>query len=170
MANPNGNFAIYPGTFDPLTFGHVSLIKRGLDIFDHIIVAVAKSTPKTPLFSLERRVAMAKETFADNELVSVEPFEGLLVDYVVKRGCKAILRGLRAVSDFEHEFQMALMNRKLAKSVQTVFLMTDYRWLYISSTIIKEAAMNGGDVRDLVPDNVYFAMCRKYGHPCRGQS
>ncbi len=155
--------AIYPGTFDPLTFGHVSLIKRGLDIFDKIIVAVAKHSTKNPLFSLEERTEMAQEYFKDQPRVTVEPFYGLLVNYVEEKGAKAILRGLRAVSDFEYEFQMALMNRKLSKQIQTVFLMTDYRWLYISSTIIKEAARHGGDVRGLVPDTVFFRMQERYG-------
>jgi pantetheine-phosphate adenylyltransferase len=155
--------AIYPGTFDPLTFGHVSLIKRGLDIFDTIVVAVAKDSTKNPLFSLEERTEMAQEYFKDQPRVTVEPFSGLLVSYVEEKGAKAILRGLRAVSDFEYEFQMALMNRKLSKQIQTVFLMTDYRWLFISSTIIKEAAKHGGDVRGLVPDNVFFRMRERYG-------
>ena len=157
------NLAIYPGTFDPLTFGHISLVKRGLDIFDHIVVAAAKHSTKNPLFNLEERVAMAKEAFQNEPRVTVEPFYGLLVRYVEQRGARAILRGLRAVSDFEYEFQMALMNRKLSRHIQTMFLMTDYRWLYISSTIVKEAAKHGGDVRGLVPDNVYFRMMQRYG-------
>ncbi len=161
-------FAIYPGTFDPLTYGHYSLIKRGLDVFDSILVAVAADTHKTPLFTLEERVAMAEEAFGHEPRVSVEGFKGLLVDYVAKRGARAILRGLRAVSDFEYEFQMALMNRRLDRSIQTVFLMTDYRWLYISSTIIKEAAKVGGDVRGLVPEHVYFALMERYGFRANG--
>lgn len=167
MANHNhdtrDNLAVYPGTFDPLTFGHISLVKRGLDIFDHIVVAVAKHSTKNPLFNLEERVGMAKEAFQNEPRVTVEPFYGLLVRYVEQRGARAILRGLRAVSDFEYEFQMALMNRKLSRQIQTMFLMTDYRWLYISSTIVKEAAKHGGDVRGLVPDNVYFRMMERYG-------
>lgn len=164
MEKQRDHLAIYPGTFDPLTFGHMSLVKRGLDIFDHIVIAVAKDTTKNPLFSLEERVEMADEAFMDEDRVSVEPFSGLLVRYVEERGARAVLRGLRAVSDFEYEFQMALMNRKLSRQVQTVFLMTDYRWLYISSTIVKEAGKHGGDVRGLVPDNVYFKMMKRYGH------
>ena len=155
-------FAIYPGTFDPLTTGHVSLIERGLDVFSSIVVAVAADTPKTPLFSLEERVEMTAEVFKDNPLVTVEPFKGLLVDYVAQRGSRVILRGLRAVSDFEMEFQMALMNRRLNRQIQTVFLMTDYRWLYISSTIIKEAAKVGGDVSGVVPDNVRARLKERY--------
>lgn len=141
----------------------MSLVKRGLDIFDSIVVAVAKHSTKNPLFTLEERVAMAKEAFGNEPRVTVEPFYGLLVRYVEQRGARAILRGLRAVSDFEYEFQMALMNRKLSRQIQTMFLMTDYRWLYISSTIVKEAAKHGGDVRGLVPDNVYFRMMERYG-------
>jgi pantetheine-phosphate adenylyltransferase len=140
----DGKVAVYPGTFDPLTNGHVSLIRRGLDIFDRIIVAVAQDTPKIPLFTLEERVAMAAEAFAGEPRVVAEPFAGLLVNYVERKGASAILRGLRAVSDFEYEFQMALMNRRLNRRVQTIFLMTDYKWLYISSTIIKEAAGTAG--------------------------
>ncbi|MFP4071424.1 MAG: pantetheine-phosphate adenylyltransferase [Desulfovibrionales bacterium] len=146
--------AVYPGTFDPLTNGHVSLIRRGLDIFDRIIVGVARDTPKEPVFSLEERVAMAAEVFDNEPRVTVEPFFGLLVDYADEKQASAILRGLRAVSDFEYEFQMALMNRRLNRRVQTVFLMTDYKWLYISSTIIKEAVKHGGNVSGLVPENV----------------
>ncbi len=161
MASRNKRLAIYPGTFDPMTNGHVSLIKRGHEVFDEIIVAVADNTPKKPLFTLDERVAMAREALSDIDGVVVEPFSGLLVDYVAKRGAHIILRGLRATSDFEYEFQIALMNRKLAHEIQTVFLMTDYQWLYISSTIIKAAASHGGDVEGLVPDNVLKSLVEK---------
>lgn len=157
--------AIYPGTFDPLTNGHVSLIRRGCQVFDSVIVAVAADTPKTPLFSLDERVRMAEEVFADHPAITVEPFTGLLVDYAERRGVNVILRGLRAVSDFEYEFQLALMNRKLKRHIQTMFLMTDYQWLYISSTIIKAAASLGGDIKGLVPENVYRRLREKYGYP-----
>jgi pantetheine-phosphate adenylyltransferase len=163
MEKYKGKVAVYPGTFDPLTNGHVSLIRRGLDLFDKVIVAVARDTPKAPLFTLEERVAMAAETFADEPRVVAEPFAGLLVNYVERTGAVVILRGLRAVSDFEYEFQMALMNRKLNRKIQTIFLMTDYKWLYISSTIIKEAARYGGDVRGLVPDNVLGRLVDRLG-------
>lgn len=159
------NIAIYPGTFDPLTSGHVSLIRRGCTIFDTVIVAVANDTPKSPLFTIEERVAMAQEVFAGNPKVEVEPFSGLTVDYADRRGAKVILRGLRAVSDFEYEFQLALMNRKMKRHIQTVFLMTDFQWLYISSTIVKAAAQLGGDIKDLVPDNVYSRLRKKFGYP-----
>ncbi|MBZ2171560.1 pantetheine-phosphate adenylyltransferase [Desulfovibrio sp. DS-1] len=160
-----GRLAIYPGTFDPLTNGHVSLIRRGCQIFDNVVVAVAADTPKTPLFSLDERVRMAEEVFAGHPSITVEPFTGLLVDYVERRGANVILRGLRAVSDFEYEFQLALMNRKLKRHIQTVFLMTDYQWLYISSTIIKAAASLGGDIKGLVPENIYRKLREKYGYP-----
>ena len=164
MANEHiGQVAIYPGTFDPLTNGHVSLISRGLNLFDHIVVAVAADTSKGTLFSLEERVALAREALAGHERVTVEPFSGLLVEYAEKRGAQVILRGLRAVSDFEYEFQLALMNRKLKRKIETLFLMTDYRWLYISSTIIKDAAKHGGDIVDLVPEVVYRALRRRFG-------
>lgn len=154
--------ALYPGTFDPLTNGHLSLIKRGLDIFDQIIVGVAKDTPKNPLFSLEERIKLASDAISDEPRVKVEGFSGLTVDYAQKIKACAILRGLRAVSDFEYEFQLALMNRHLKRQIQTVFLMTDYRWLYISSTIIKAAASNGADVSELVPANVNQCLKTKY--------
>ncbi|SDN79065.1 Phosphopantetheine adenylyltransferase [Desulfonauticus submarinus] len=154
--------AVYPGTFDPLTNGHVSLVKRGLRIFDTIILAIAYNSPKKTLFSLKERVSLAKEVFKNEPKVKVESFEGLLMDYVNKKKAVAILRGLRAVSDFEYEFQMALMNRKLSPEVQTVFLMTDYKWLYISSTIIKEVASLGGNVEGLVPKSIEKALKAKY--------
>lgn len=165
MDHKGERIAVYPGTFDPLTNGHVSLIKRGRCIFDKVIVAVANDTPKSPLFSITERVAMAEEVFRAEDNIIVEPFSGLLVDYVERRGACVILRGLRAVSDFEYEFQLALMNRKLKRHIQTVFLMTDYQWLYISSTIVKAAAQLGGDIKGLVPDNVYRKLREKYGFP-----
>ncbi|ABB38580.1 pantetheine-phosphate adenylyltransferase [Oleidesulfovibrio alaskensis G20] len=165
MGSTDGKIAIYPGTFDPLTNGHASLIQRGCQIFDHIVVAVANDTPKTPLFTIDERVQMAQEALEGVGSITVEPFSGLLVDYAERRGAGVILRGLRAVSDFEYEFQLALMNRKMKRHIQTVFLMTDYKWLYISSTIIKAAASLGGDIKGLVPDNVYRRLREKYGYP-----
>lgn len=163
MASGNSCVAIYPGTFDPLTNGHVSLVRRALKIFETVIVAVASETYKKTLFSLEERVGIAAEVFADEPGVMVEAFDGLLVDYVQSRRADVIVRGLRAVSDFEYEFQMALMNRRLRREVETIFVMTDYKWLYISSTIIKEAAKLGGEVRGLVPDLVLKRLAEKYG-------
>lgn len=165
MAKRKQSVVVYPGTFDPLTNGHISLIRRGLGVFDKLILAVAKSTHKTPLFSIDERLDMAREALKNEPRVVVEPFDGLLVDYVQERGARIILRGMRAVSDFEFEFQLALMNRRLNRNVQTVFMITDYKWLYISSTIIKEAAHNGGDIRGLVPDNVLEALRVKYNLP-----
>lgn len=155
--------AVYPGTFDPLTMGHRSLVRRALKIFDNVIVAVAAKTPKTPIFDLDERVAMIRETFADEPRVTAEPFDGLLVDYVRATGACVILRGLRAVSDFDHEFQMALMNRRIDKDIESVFLMTDFKWLFISSTIIKELARAGGDYQGLVTDPVMRRLQEKFG-------
>ena len=162
MAEQDPRLAVYPGTFDPLTKGHVSLISRGLKVFDRVVLAVAKSTPKKTCFTLDERVDMAREVFQDQPQIIVEPFDGLLIDYVLQRGAGAILRGLRAVSDFEYEFQMALMNRRLSRDVQTVFLMTDYKWMYLSSTIVKEVALHGGNVKGLVPEPVLLKLSAKY--------
>jgi pantetheine-phosphate adenylyltransferase len=159
--------AVYPGTFDPLTNGHLSLIRRGRSLFDQIVVAVAAQTAKEPLFSLEERVLMAREALGDSDPgIVVESFDGLLVDYVVNRGSHILLRGLRAVSDFEYEFQLALMNRRLRHEIQTVFLMTDYQWLYISSTIVKATASLGGNIHGLVPGCVERCLQQKFA---RGQ-
>ena len=157
-----GKVAIYPGSFDPVTNGHFDVVERGLNLFDKIIVAVAINGAKTPLFTIDERVDMLEETFKNMPAVEVDSFNGLLVDYVVERQADTILRGLRAVSDFEHEFQMALMNRKLKKSVQTVFLMTGLRWIFISSSIVKEATQFGGNVRGMVPDIVCKRLKEKF--------
>lgn len=152
---PKGErIAVYPGTFDPFTNGHLSLVRRGLEVFDRIVVGVAQDTGKNPLFSLDERVDLVREVFSGQPRITVQGFGGLLVDYVPTTGANTILRGLRAVSDFEYEFQMALMNRKLKPSLHTVFMMTDYRWLYISSTIIKDVARLGGCIEGLVPDSI----------------
>lgn len=154
--------AVYPGTFDPLTKGHFSIMYRGLKIFDRVILGIAVSTPKKTLFSLEERMALAREVFRDYPNVLVESFDGLTIDYAARRGAGAILRGMRAVSDFEYEFQMALMNRRLARDIQTVFLMTDYKWMYLSSTIVKEVARYGGNIKGLVPDEVVSPLYAKF--------
>nr|WP_321257069.1 pantetheine-phosphate adenylyltransferase [uncultured Pseudodesulfovibrio sp.] len=171
MAKLNHRTAVYPGTFDPLTMGHVSLTRRGLQVFDTVILAVAESTPKKTLFSVEERVELAKEVFRDEPNVIVEPFDCLLIDYVESTGAGTIMRGLRAVSDFEYEFQMALMNRKLEREIETVFMMTDFKWMYLSSTIVKEVAQYGGDVCGLVPGPVVKALNIKYGfsYGCGGK-
>lgn len=163
MAELNPKIAVYPGTFDPLTMGHVSLIRRGLKVFDTVVLAVAESTPKNTLFSTEERVALAHEVFRDESRLIIEPFDSLLIDYVESKGAGVIMRGLRAVSDFEYEFQMALMNRKLEREIETVFMMTDFKWMYLSSTIVKEVAKYSGDVCGLVPGPVVKALQVKYG-------
>ena len=162
MATRTQSVAVYPGTFDPLTNGHVSLVHRGLSLFDKVIVAVAADSRKQPLFSIDERVAMGREVFAGDSGVEVESFQGLLVDYAERRGARAILRGMRAVADFEYEFQMALMNRRLRREVETVFLMTDYRWLYISSTIVKDVASLDGNIKGLVPESIIPRLYARY--------
>lgn len=149
--------AVYPGTFDPITYGHMDVIKRGTSLFDKVIVLVARNSTKTPLFSGNERVKMIKEVFRSNSKVTVDVFDGLLVEYVKRTKATAIIRGLRAVSDFEFEFQMALTNRKMDSTIDTVFLVPDERYTYLNSTIVREIARLGGDVSDFVPPGV-----RKY--------
>ena len=161
MARKLERIAVYPGTFDPFTNGHLSLVRRGLEVFDKVVVAVARDSGKNPLFTLDERVAMIRDVFRGQLRVEVEGFSGLLVEYVPSKGANTILRGLRAVSDFEYEFQMALMNRKLKPSIHTVFMMTDYRWLYISSTIIKDVAKLGGSIDGLVPESIQDCVARR---------
>jgi pantetheine-phosphate adenylyltransferase len=158
----NGRTAIYPGTFDPITNGHVSIINRGLQIFDKLIIAILYNSNKKPLFTIDERIAMINEVLEGTPNVEVDTFDGLLVDYAILKESNVILRGLRALSDFEYEFQLALMNRKLCRDVQSIFLMTDYKWFYISSTIVKEAASLGGDINGLVPDIVEQKLKEKF--------
>jgi len=146
-----GKLAIYPGSFDPVTNGHIDIIERGLKIFDKIIVTILINPNKTYMFTLEERIDMLKTSLTQYPDIAIESFSGLLVDYAEAQKANAILRGMRAVSDFEYEFQMALMNRKLNRSVQSVFLMTGLRWIFTSSSIIKEAARFGGDIASMVP-------------------
>jgi len=141
---------IYPGTFDPITHGHTDIITRSLRVFDKVVVAVAPNPSKHPLFNLAERLEMVKLVMSDLGQVEVTAFEGLLVDYVERSGAHAIIRGLRAISDFEHEFQMALINRRLAKQVETVFLMPSEEYSYLSSTIIKDVANHGGALTDFL--------------------
>ena len=149
-----GRVAVYPGSFDPITNGHVDIIRRGLSLFDRVVVGILVNEGKAPLFALDDRVAMVHETFAGEPRVTVETFTGLLVAFARAQRACALVRGLRAVSDFEYEFQMALMNRRLAPEIETVFLMADERQVYTSSRLIKEVSALGGDVTGLVPDGV----------------
>jgi pantetheine-phosphate adenylyltransferase len=146
--------AVYPGSFDPLTNGHVDIIDRGARLFDRIIVAVLVNAEKSPLFTMAERVDITRRVFKDHANVEVDTFDGLLVDYVAKRQANVIVRGLRAVSDFEYEFQMALMNRELASKIETVFMMPAVKYSYISSRLIKEVFALGGRVHGLVPELV----------------
>ncbi|MCP9464678.1 MAG: pantetheine-phosphate adenylyltransferase [Nitrospira sp.] len=145
---------VYPGTFDPITHGHTDIIRRSLRVFDVVVVAVAPNPDKHPLFSLAERLDMVKLVTKDLKHVKVTSFEGLLVDYVQRSGAHAIIRGLRAISDFEHEFQMALVNRKLARHVETVFLMPSEEYSYLSSTIIKDVAKHGGSLTEFLHPEV----------------
>ena len=146
--------AVYPGSFDPLTNGHVDIILRGARLFDRIVVAILVNAEKSPLFTIAERVEIAKAVFNDQPNVEIDTFDGLLVDYVARRKAQVIVRGLRAVSDFEFEFQMALMNRRLNDLVETVFMMPAEQYSYISSRLIKEVFSLGGRVHGLVPDMV----------------
>jgi pantetheine-phosphate adenylyltransferase len=155
---------IYPGTFDPITNGHISIISRALKIFDRLVIAILNNPQKLPLFTMEERMQMIRDVLKDQRHVEVDSFNGLLVDYVIQKKTNVVIRGLRALSDFEYEFQMALMNRKLNRDVQSIFLMTDYKWFYTSSTIIKEAASLGGEVSGLVPPIVCKKLKQKFGY------
>ena len=153
---------LYAGTFDPVTNGHIDILSRSLAVFDKVIVGVAASTPKATLFSLEERVDMFKASATGIAGVEVEPFDGLLVAFAKKRGAAAIIRGLRVVSDFEYEFQMALMNRRLDRDIETVFLMPSEEYTYLNSTLIKAVASTGGDVSQFVPDVVAMKLRERF--------
>jgi pantetheine-phosphate adenylyltransferase len=154
--------AIYPGSFDPITNGHIDMVERGLRLFDKIIVCIMCNPGKETLFTIEERLEMIRESLKKFPNLEIDSFDGLLVDYGAKRNANAILRGMRAVSDFEYEFQLALMNRKLNRKIQTVFLMTGFRWIFTSSSIIKEAASFGGDVTGMVPSMVNKKLKEKF--------
>lgn len=154
--------AVYPGSFDPPTLGHLDLVQRALSLFDRIVVAVAVNAGKNPLFSTAERLDMLRQSLIGFDRVEVDNFDGLLVDYARRRQAAAILRGLRATADFEYEFQMALVNRHLNPDIQSVFLMTDFRWHYISSTIVKEAAFHHADVSAMVPAVVAERLAAKF--------
>ncbi|MEW6679003.1 MAG: pantetheine-phosphate adenylyltransferase [Pseudomonadota bacterium] len=153
---------VYPGTFDPITCGHEDLVKRALALFDGVIVAVAENTPKVPCFSLEERVELARLALAGLEQVRVEPFSGLLVDFVRSQGACMVLRGLRAVSDFEYEFQLAGMNRRLAPEMETVFLTPAEQHMFVSASMVREIARLRGDVRPFVHPMVADRLVAKY--------
>jgi len=152
--------AVYPGTFDPVTYGHIDLIKRALRIFDEVTVAVAHNPSKAPLFSVEERVRLLRNATKSLRRLTIDPFDGLVVDYVRRKRCRVVIRGLRMLSDFEYEFQMALTNRKLAGDVETIFLMPSESYSYLSARLIKEAAELGADLRAFVPPAVAVALIR----------
>ena len=154
--------AIYPGSFDPLTNGHLSLIQRGLKMFDSLVVAIAVNPKKAPLFSVDERKELIKGAVGNDPRVEVDDFQGLLVDYAKKRNMNVVLRGLRAVSDFEFEFQLANMNRRLSPDIETVFMMTGEDYFYISSNLVREVASFGGNVEGAVPPNVLEKLKAKY--------
>ena len=159
------SIGIYPGTFDPITMGHLDIIDRALNLFSKVIIAIAVNPGKTPLFTLDERLDMIRKCFPnDYSRIEVDTVSGLLVDYALQRNANAIIRGLRAVSDFDYEFQLALMNRKLVREVDTIFLMPGFRWIYISSSIIKDAARHGGDVSELVPHHVDQMLKQKFSN------
>jgi pantetheine-phosphate adenylyltransferase len=154
--------AIYPGSFDPVTNGHVDIIVRGLKIFDEIVVCILNNPAKKVLFTVEERIEMLNSSLSGIKNIEITTYDGLLVDFAVQRKAHAILRGMRAVSDFEYEFQMALMNRRLNRDIQTVFLMTGLRWIFTSSSIIKEAARFGGNINGMVPKIVQQKLKNKF--------
>ena len=161
--------AIYPGSFDPLTNGHLDLIERGSKIFDQLIVAILRHPEKAPLFTLEERREMLESMTARFKNVSVDTFDGLLVDYARSKGAGALLRGIRAISDYEYELQMALMNRKLAPKLETVFMMPAEKYSYLSSRLVKEIFRHGGSVRGLVPHKVEERLHSKVGRAYRSK-
>jgi len=154
--------AIYPGTFDPITNGHLDLVRRALPLFDHLIVAVGQNPEKRPLFDAAERVALVRESLQGLDQVEIEMFDGLLAEFAKEKGAVAIIRGLRAVSDFEFEFQMALMNRRLAPEIETVYLMPNEKYTYLSSALIKDVARHGGDVSRFVPEAVVRILHEKF--------
>ena len=151
---------IYPGTFDPITKGHTDLIDRASKLFERVIVAIASNTSKQPLFNIEQRILMAKEVLSNFKEVEIVPLNGLLVDFAMKNNAAAIIRGLRAVSDFEYEFQLASMNRKLAPNIETLFLTPGEQYAYISSSLVKEIAILGGDISPFVHSTVELELKR----------
>jgi pantetheine-phosphate adenylyltransferase/16S rRNA (guanine(966)-N(2))-methyltransferase RsmD len=166
--SPMASAAIYPGSFDPLTNGHVDIIQRGLKRFDRVVVAIANNVNKSPLFTIDERIKQAKTVLGEMKGVEVDTFDGLIVDYAKKKGVGVLLRGLRAVSDFEYEFQLASMNRKLNPDVDTMFMMTSEDSFYLSSRLVREVASFGGNVEGMVPDHVLAQLKAKYGAGKKG--
>jgi pantetheine-phosphate adenylyltransferase len=164
--------AVYPGTFDPITNGHLDILRRSLAIFDRVIVAIAANVRKAPLFTIDERIGFIKDSLGETHdgRVDYDAFDGLLVDYCKRKGAGTIVRGLRALADFEYEFQFAHMNRRLAPSVDTMFLMTAEEHFYVSSSLVKEVSSFGGDVSGLVPDVVRAALVQRYGPPGGGRT
>lgn len=154
--------AVYPGSFDPITNGHLDIIERAAQLFDHLVVAVSVNAGKNPLFSFDERVEILNTILKPYNNVSIDRFEGLTVNYTAEKGAQAIIRGLRAISDFENEFQMALTNKKLRHEVETVFMMSQAQWSFLSSSVVKEVASFGGCVRDFVPPLVEKKLREKY--------
>ncbi len=157
------HLAIYPGSFDPITNGHLSIIRRGLEIFDGLVVAVLNNTSKESLFSVEERIELMRDAVGRDPRVEFDSFEGLLVEYARRRQTFVVLRGLRAVSDFEYEFQLANMNRKLEPRIDTLFMMTGEDSFYISSRLVREVATLGGDVSSMVPPNCAAKLAQRFG-------
>ena len=153
---------IYPGTFDPVTYGHIDIVKRAVDLFDEIVVTVAVNPTKQPLFKTDERVQMLNESLKEFKTVTIDSFEGLLVEHAKQVGAIGIIRGLRQISDFEFEFQMALMNRKLSGDITTIFLMPHERYTYLNSTVIRNLASLHADVSNFVPPNVHDALKKKF--------
>jgi pantetheine-phosphate adenylyltransferase len=155
--------AVYPGTFDPVTYGHLDLVERGRQHVDRLVLAILRNEDKQPMFSVEERMEFLREAVGSWDNVVIDAFDGLLVDYAKRTGATLILRGLRAVSDFEYELQMAMMNRRLAPDLETAFLMPNEAWSYVSSRLVREVARLGGDVSGLVPPNVAAALAERLG-------
>lgn len=154
--------AVYPGSFDPITNGHLDILNRGLNVFDHIIIAVARNSQKNPLFPVDERVDLIRRVVGDDPRIEVDTFEGLLVNYVFSKGARIILRGLRAISDFEYEFQVAQTNRTINEEIETIFMMTSLPFSYLSSSVVREVAVLNGPVDSFVPEIVRGALVKKF--------
>ncbi len=159
----NKKIAVYPGSFDPITFGHLDIINRALKVFDEVVIAVARNDKKNPLFSVEERIELIGKVMDGSDRAKVDTFDGLLIDYVRASGARAIVRGLRAISDFEYELQMAQINRSISKDVETVFLMTSVFYSFLSSSVVKEVSSLNGPVDGMVPPVVKKALDAKFG-------